>query len=529
MKEALSEEMLSAYVDGELAGQERAAVEAWLAEDPAAREKVEDFRRLSGLFSGIPRTEVPQEFPANVLQLAERRMLLPEPAAVRRQQPFRRWLVAVGAPLASAAVLFVIAQVLRHSGAPQAARERELALSPDIASARSALPTNTPAGEMRPASGPAVAAGTAAGDAAGEPSIAGVSDRARGPAAAPRLAAARAGAPLEDEALDHPQLAELDDALQRVVASDSRGATIAVMKAYVADSADGMILVQNVLAENQIVPEGEGLEATVSPPAIKTSAEAAAGAREEGLYVVAEKSQLIAAFKKMLDREKPAIRLEAEDPIELAVLDKGSRARFEQVDQEVAASGSAVPAKKEWPASPAKKPGQAEHGKGSAEALPQSKTTVPAARSEPATVARGPAEKNVRDQKRVATSEKEGPADRLAVPEGAIARRDANATTGMGARQAVVRFPEEIAQRARAADSPQALGVKRKAMRAEFQSAPASAGQPARGDKGKDNEPPVGEAPAPVRLLILIEREARRPAAPAGSEPVKKGQSGGAS
>ena len=90
MNEQFSEEFLSAYVDGELSAQSRAAVERWLERSPEARQKLEDFRQLSRLFGDLSRTEVPDEFSTEVLHLAERRMLLPAADAVRGRIRIRR-------------------------------------------------------------------------------------------------------------------------------------------------------------------------------------------------------------------------------------------------------------------------------------------------------------------------------------------------------------------------------------------------------------------------------------------------------
>src|SRR5579859_5373044 len=84
MKEPFSEEMLSAYLDREMTDAERAEFERWLEQSPEVQEKLADFRRLSQLFGELPRSEVPQEFPTQVLQLAERQMLLAEAPSVPR-------------------------------------------------------------------------------------------------------------------------------------------------------------------------------------------------------------------------------------------------------------------------------------------------------------------------------------------------------------------------------------------------------------------------------------------------------------
>src|SRR5262249_30057854 len=133
MKHPYSEEILSAYVDGELTDQERAEVEHWLESSPGARERLEDFRGLSRLFAGLPRTEVPQEVPTKVLQLAERRMLLPEATANSGRRRLRGWMIAVGAPLASAAALLICLKLQFRDPAPGKLGGRSLPL-PAVAS-----------------------------------------------------------------------------------------------------------------------------------------------------------------------------------------------------------------------------------------------------------------------------------------------------------------------------------------------------------------------------------------------------------
>ncbi|MEX2172462.1 MAG: zf-HC2 domain-containing protein [Pirellulales bacterium] len=104
-------ELLSAYVDGELTGAERAAVEAHLASDPAARRQVEEFRRLSGLIQNLPQPSLPADFSARVIARAEQA----RPAAVvepLRPSPtigrtWRGWVWA-GAALAAALLLAVM-------------------------------------------------------------------------------------------------------------------------------------------------------------------------------------------------------------------------------------------------------------------------------------------------------------------------------------------------------------------------------------------------------------------------------------
>src|SRR5258707_519880 len=111
MNEQYSEELLSAYVDGDLSPQLRAAVERWVENSPDARQKLEDFKRLSRMFGDLPRTEVAGEFATGVMHLAERRMLLPDAAAAGGPKRFRLWVFALAAPLTAAAALLLILKI----------------------------------------------------------------------------------------------------------------------------------------------------------------------------------------------------------------------------------------------------------------------------------------------------------------------------------------------------------------------------------------------------------------------------------
>ena len=65
------DELLSAYVDGELTPAERAAVEARLGSDAGARKLVEELRELSGALRAMPRQRLPRDLRAGVLAETE--------------------------------------------------------------------------------------------------------------------------------------------------------------------------------------------------------------------------------------------------------------------------------------------------------------------------------------------------------------------------------------------------------------------------------------------------------------------------
>lgn len=102
------DELLSASYDGELTADERAQVDRLLAESPAARETLDEFRELTGLLQALPRPAAP---PA-LLQGVQRALPRPPRAAVPPARR-RRWMLW-GAATTAAAVLLLLLQAGRH-------------------------------------------------------------------------------------------------------------------------------------------------------------------------------------------------------------------------------------------------------------------------------------------------------------------------------------------------------------------------------------------------------------------------------
>lgn len=69
------EELLSAYLDGELPAEERARVERWLAEQPDSRQLLEELRSIKNSLERLPRDRLPHDFAEHVLRQAEREVL----------------------------------------------------------------------------------------------------------------------------------------------------------------------------------------------------------------------------------------------------------------------------------------------------------------------------------------------------------------------------------------------------------------------------------------------------------------------
>ncbi len=69
------EELISAYVDGELSPDERAQVEKWLAESAEARQLYEELRTVRASLQSLPRHRLEQDLGPSVLRRAERSVL----------------------------------------------------------------------------------------------------------------------------------------------------------------------------------------------------------------------------------------------------------------------------------------------------------------------------------------------------------------------------------------------------------------------------------------------------------------------
>jgi negative regulator of sigma E activity len=67
----ITDEILSAFLDGELADEERKQVEDWLESTPEARQELEDLRQIGALVRAIPLPAVPQGFQASIMQRVE--------------------------------------------------------------------------------------------------------------------------------------------------------------------------------------------------------------------------------------------------------------------------------------------------------------------------------------------------------------------------------------------------------------------------------------------------------------------------
>jgi len=77
MNDVPDTELFSAYLDGELTADEHARVEQLLAASPVARQLLEELRAVGSSLQLLPQQKLDEDLSARVLEIAERRMLLP--------------------------------------------------------------------------------------------------------------------------------------------------------------------------------------------------------------------------------------------------------------------------------------------------------------------------------------------------------------------------------------------------------------------------------------------------------------------
>ena len=75
MKYRPENELLSAYLDGELTPEERAHVEQLLASSPAARQLLDELRALGATMRSLPRQALGEDLSGQVLDVAAKRKM----------------------------------------------------------------------------------------------------------------------------------------------------------------------------------------------------------------------------------------------------------------------------------------------------------------------------------------------------------------------------------------------------------------------------------------------------------------------
>lgn len=119
MTRELPDELLSAYLDGEVTPEERAAVEAHLATSEADRQLLAELRSLRSDMATLPRANVTRDFTDRVVQAAVAAKATNPAVAIAGGK--RNWLLVAAGLATTAACLFVAVQLWRPTPNPIAA------------------------------------------------------------------------------------------------------------------------------------------------------------------------------------------------------------------------------------------------------------------------------------------------------------------------------------------------------------------------------------------------------------------------
>ncbi len=114
MTSPFSEELISAYLDGELTAQEKAHVEKQLREDAGLRRMCDELRVLRVTLQSIPAEDLSQDLAERVLRQAERRMLLGEEEAAEAEPTSDGTVPAPAAPSQTVSPLAVAIPMRRN-------------------------------------------------------------------------------------------------------------------------------------------------------------------------------------------------------------------------------------------------------------------------------------------------------------------------------------------------------------------------------------------------------------------------------
>lgn len=151
----LDDELLSAYVDGELTDDERAQVEARLANDPQARQLVDELRTLSQQIQSLPAESIGEDLRATIMQRAEREMLIGGQAEKvlpkREASTSRKWTWIALAAAATLLVNLMLPSIQQEEQPLASAKPVQAATTDDVMTAEAdadrAEPEGIAAGE----------------------------------------------------------------------------------------------------------------------------------------------------------------------------------------------------------------------------------------------------------------------------------------------------------------------------------------------------------------------------------------------
>ncbi len=117
MRDHVTKERISAYVDGELEGDELRLVEDLLADSAEYRQLASELQELRASMQSLPSFKLPADFAANVVKQIDDQEVTPsnEPVRTNRNKPKARPWRSILAGVASIAAMITVAMMLRPS------------------------------------------------------------------------------------------------------------------------------------------------------------------------------------------------------------------------------------------------------------------------------------------------------------------------------------------------------------------------------------------------------------------------------
>jgi len=135
MKNVTENELLSAYLDGELAAEEQAEVERLLAESQEARQLLDQLRTLGSTLRSMPQHKLDEDLSRRVLELAERQSIAVEPQYVQPAgkgwaATMRRFLTPRALAWSSLAVAVAVMLTVLDRGELRRGADKKIAMAP---------------------------------------------------------------------------------------------------------------------------------------------------------------------------------------------------------------------------------------------------------------------------------------------------------------------------------------------------------------------------------------------------------------
>jgi anti-sigma factor RsiW len=175
LQHELDDELLSAYLDDELAAEERALVEARLAADPAARQLLDELRHVSQAIRGLPQETLRRDMRESILRRAtEEKSSAQRPKSDDAPGPLpkfaigrtrRAWVWAALAAAAALLIMFVERNPLEEEDRPSVALRRHappsLTVAPEFAPPAPSQAAGRDMAETNTTRAPAAAGGAA--------------------------------------------------------------------------------------------------------------------------------------------------------------------------------------------------------------------------------------------------------------------------------------------------------------------------------------------------------------------------------